>query len=586
MKIFLSYSSNDRARVTVLAEELGLLGYVVWHDKELAGGDRWWQRILESIRSADIFIFCLSPSSINSKPCALEFAYAASLRKNLLPLYLTQLEDFQQLSPELQEVQIIPFYSNDLEYRRDLARSLKLLPPCPHLPVSLPLPPQLPLSNLSNISRRLRKTELGASEQLELFHALRELYENQDTSAQAKKLFRLFRENPAVLNTIAIDIDMLMRISSRAIRANNCHQLEESLVVRASSPVQALSFVPGSEEVAVSWADGTVVLCQEGGISKTLTINPGLMVSSMSFHPDLPVLFAAGTLDIVLRSQLSTHDPLGNPYNHKVGSVIATNYVRDEVKMEFTDFIEMRLDDRYSEEELAPPEGMINLFVRQGPTGLIRSGGGTFRAAAVSPDGEQLALGTDDRQCILWDLRWQRIVARLQVNQADSIRSVAFHPGGEFIVAGDYKGRILVWRMEDHSLQADVKAHEGPILSLSFTTDECRLAPCSRDGYIRLWKIDGWEELGTMGGGDSGMVGAVYSPVDSLLLSGARDGSIVLWDAERFIAINTLCQKGSKVCAVAWSDNGASIVAGTEDGEVRVWKLGNPRLGATGTIRA
>ncbi len=55
-RIFISYSSKDRAIVGKLAEDLSALGHDLWYDKELSrtGGQSWWDNILAQIRDHDL----------------------------------------------------------------------------------------------------------------------------------------------------------------------------------------------------------------------------------------------------------------------------------------------------------------------------------------------------------------------------------------------------------------------------------------------------------------------------------------------------------------------------------------------------
>ena len=88
MKIFISYSSKNRALVEVLANDLDAMGHEVWFDKKLTGGHAWWDGILNSIRDADLFIFALTPQALDSHLCKLEYSYAAALGKRILPVPL------------------------------------------------------------------------------------------------------------------------------------------------------------------------------------------------------------------------------------------------------------------------------------------------------------------------------------------------------------------------------------------------------------------------------------------------------------------------------------------------------------------
>ena len=63
MKLFISYSHDDKAYVKTLADALNDEDsqHDVWIDRKLFGGQEWWRAILEQIESCDCFICILSP---------------------------------------------------------------------------------------------------------------------------------------------------------------------------------------------------------------------------------------------------------------------------------------------------------------------------------------------------------------------------------------------------------------------------------------------------------------------------------------------------------------------------------------------
>jgi hypothetical protein len=62
MGLFVSYSRRERAAVDKLTAALRRAHEEVWLDEELGGGEAWWRKILEQIRSCEVFIFALSKS--------------------------------------------------------------------------------------------------------------------------------------------------------------------------------------------------------------------------------------------------------------------------------------------------------------------------------------------------------------------------------------------------------------------------------------------------------------------------------------------------------------------------------------------
>lgn len=87
--IFISYSREDKAFRNTIEPILGEAYDDVWSDRQLHGGDEWWEKILGQIEQCDIFLYLLSPSSIKSKFCRAEYAEAVRLKKQILPVKIT-----------------------------------------------------------------------------------------------------------------------------------------------------------------------------------------------------------------------------------------------------------------------------------------------------------------------------------------------------------------------------------------------------------------------------------------------------------------------------------------------------------------
>jgi len=70
-KLFLSYGRENAAKVQALATDLADLDHEVWFDRELTGGQVWWDQILARVRACDVFVFALSPDSpaVVEVPC-------------------------------------------------------------------------------------------------------------------------------------------------------------------------------------------------------------------------------------------------------------------------------------------------------------------------------------------------------------------------------------------------------------------------------------------------------------------------------------------------------------------------------------
>ncbi len=148
MKLFFSYSHDDKSYVRELSESIRkTLDHDIWLDKKLAGGQKWWNEILDQIEKCDVFIYILSPLSVSSIFCVAEYTYALALNKPFLPIELKKCV----IPSSLNAIQYIEI--NDLEITQvslEVARSLASLEKeksrgdytLPSNPISRPSVPQ------------------------------------------------------------------------------------------------------------------------------------------------------------------------------------------------------------------------------------------------------------------------------------------------------------------------------------------------------------------------------------------------------------------------------------------------------------
>ncbi len=93
MKLFVSYSQDNKGSVYELVEKLkNKAEYYVWIDRELSGGQLWWDTVLDHIDECECFVPILTPHYTASDYCTAELNYALELKKTILPLVLKPCE--------------------------------------------------------------------------------------------------------------------------------------------------------------------------------------------------------------------------------------------------------------------------------------------------------------------------------------------------------------------------------------------------------------------------------------------------------------------------------------------------------------
>ena len=206
--IFLSYSRRDSDAAAALAAELDQFGQDVWLDKELSGGQLWWDTILEQIRNSDCFVLAQSRASLESKACMSELEYAYSLGKPLLPVMVGDTPPDGLLKRYLAEAQRVDA-RDSAKVTHGLARALLSLSASPPLPEPLPAPPPVPITYMDTLSGKLEQPELSMSEQRNVLADIKAQLAPEREPEAARELLRLMRRRHDLFASVAAEIDEL-----------------------------------------------------------------------------------------------------------------------------------------------------------------------------------------------------------------------------------------------------------------------------------------------------------------------------------------------------------------------------------------
>jgi hypothetical protein len=211
-KVFLSYNRRSRNSAKNLVEDIETLAHMVWFDQELTGGQAWWDRILTMIRESDVLVFLLDQESLNSTACQREFGYAADLGKPILPVLCADGISTNLLPPELSRIQFVDYRQRDRHSAFTLARAFAGLPPPKPLPDPLPAPPEVPVSYLGSLGRKLETAPvLSFDEQSALLVDLKRSLREANSADDTRTLLAKLRKRRDLYATIAEEIDELLR---------------------------------------------------------------------------------------------------------------------------------------------------------------------------------------------------------------------------------------------------------------------------------------------------------------------------------------------------------------------------------------
>jgi len=211
-RIFISYSRNNLDTVRQLVSDLQAVGIDTWHDQTLTGGQRWWDSILSQIRACDIFVFALSPDSLDSEACKSELDYVVRLGKPILPVQVSDGVNVNLLSSPLNEIQVADYRKRDKSAAFALVKSINATPSNATLPDPLPTPPRVPVSYLSNLKERIDSTEpLSSKDQIALLFELKSGVLEHRSPTDVRDLLLRLKQRDDLLAKVATEIDAVLK---------------------------------------------------------------------------------------------------------------------------------------------------------------------------------------------------------------------------------------------------------------------------------------------------------------------------------------------------------------------------------------
>lgn len=200
---------------------------------------------------------------------------------------------------------------------------------------------------------------------------------------------------------------------------------------------------------------------------------------------------------------------------------------------------------------------------------VMSTQGGDFAniAIACSPDGTFLANAGQAGVVRVYDAHDGTLV--YQFDLGGFIHSLSFSPDGARLVAGSEDGRVKVWDMATGDVLVKLPRISG-MYDIAFLADGA-FVTAGQDGTARVWDSLSGEELLTLAGPTSTIIGVAGSPLGGRIATSAYDGSLRIWDATHGRELATIQAHDEVIWNVAYSPDGRQIASTGADGFTRVW---------------
>ncbi|MBD1896980.1 serine/threonine-protein kinase [Coleofasciculus sp. FACHB-129] len=199
------------------------------------------------------------------------------------------------------------------------------------------------------------------------------------------------------------------------------------------------------------------------------------------------------------------------------------------------------------------------------------------RSIAISPDGQTLASGSGDSTIKLWQVDSGKLI-RTFTGHSRWVHSVVFSPDGQTLASGSGDKTMKLWQVGSGKLIRDFTGHLDYIFSVAFSPDGQSLASCSQDYTIKLWQVGSGKLIQTLTGHLSRVYSVAFSPDGQTLASGSGDKTIKLWHLETGKLIHSLTGYSNSICSVAFSPDGQTLASGSGDNTIQNWSIDSGKL--------
>lgn len=171
------------------------------------------------------------------------------------------------------------------------------------------------------------------------------------------------------------------------------------------------------------------------------------------------------------------------------------------------------------------------------------------------------------------------------------LTSCSFSSDGQYLSAGDYRGKVYCWEIESKKLLFETNHHKGKVTSLCFSPSSRSIISASEDGTIRIWNRATGGERAVLPRLKSAVKCAWLTPGMFPSLVSLRDDDVVqLWKLAENPLLANFTPYSRPTYALAFSPDGALLATGHHDyqlppyvktksrGEVRLWETKTGQL--------
>ncbi len=319
-----------------------------------------------------------------------------------------------------------------------------------------------------------------------------------------------------------------------------------------SSKVLSVGFRRDSGQLVTGCQDKKVRIFNTGDAKPQKTIQAKDQVQAVALHPNGQQVTFADTAGRLYVAEINK-SKIVHEKNVSGGSAVALNYLPNG--------------------SLVAAAGKQLQFWNPGQGKVVGKidVGTKLTTLAISPDGQLVAAGGDDKKIHLFQTGDRKRVAEL-TGLADRVTCVVFHHNRQRIFGGDKQGHICCWEIDSGHLLQKVQVDSDPV-GIAPSQDDDFVVVASEDGRLQS------ESTGVVRAfrHDAEVNALAFANNGSQVLSAGDDKLVRLWNVGNGEEEKTFSGAGGPLRALTVTPDSQKVIAGGSDKRVRVWQQGDSK---------
>ncbi len=220
------------------------------------------------------------------------------------------------------------------------------------------------------------------------------------------------------------------------------------------------------------------------------------------------------------------------------------------------------------------------------PILVLDAGGHTDSVPMVlfTPDGKQVISASKDKTIRIWNTATGEMLRVLRPpigeGRSGNLYAAALSPDGQTLAVGGFGAvesdcPIYLIQLATGQIQRILRGHGGVVVDVAFSHDGKLLASGGLDTTARLWNVDSGASVRILEGHINAIYDVAFAPNSTRLVTASADGTARIWIVPAGTPGPVLSDayegKLVGVRSVAWSPDGKSIATGSGDQLLRLW---------------